>query len=211
MGPTGDIVLLLLFVLLVSFYDRLGKMLGLDIRRARDFFIITSGALLVAALWSIAQGDAEAVKPLVLGGLAGMSVLQDRFFFGRIRDNVLDLSGGPAVSWIAGIVGVLVGLVALYLDGWPFALWMGCGLCLSGSVAGAIDAWRWEQRHGRLSLKLYSWRGGLTDRKAQAAAAPPAPVGQPRRLPDGTVCAHEGETSNYCTRCWAPLKQGVGA
>lgn len=199
MGPTGDIVLLLLFVVLVSFYDRLGKMLGLDLQRARDFFIAASGSLLLVALWPIADGDAEPVKPFAIGVFAGipLGVLQDWFSFNRIRDNVLDLSGGPVISWVAGIVGVSVGLVAAYLDAWSFALWAGCGVCFSGSVITAIQAHRWERRHGRLSLRLYTWGARLTARNAQEMAQPSESVGQPRRLPDGTVCAHEGETSNY--------------
>jgi uncharacterized membrane protein YjgN (DUF898 family) len=28
----------------------------------------------------------------------------------------------------------------------------------------------------------------------------------PRRMRDGTLCTHEGETSPYCTRCWAYLR-----
>jgi hypothetical protein len=31
----------------------------------------------------------------------------------------------------------------------------------------------------------------------------------PGQMPDGTICNHEGETSNYCTRCWAALNPGV--
>jgi len=31
-------------------------------------------------------------------------------------------------------------------------------------------------------------------------------VAAPRTLPDGTVCTHEGETANYCTRCWSRPK-----
>jgi len=32
----------------------------------------------------------------------------------------------------------------------------------------------------------------------------------PATLSDGSVCEHGGETSNYCTHCWTPLKRGVG-
>ncbi len=28
---------------------------------------------------------------------------------------------------------------------------------------------------------------------------------QPGKLPDGTLCHHEGETSTYCTKCWTNL------
>jgi hypothetical protein len=46
---------------------------------------------------------------------------------------------------------------------------------------------------------------------ARDAEEEPVSVGQAQRLADGTVCSHQGETSDYCTRCWAPLKPGVGA
>lgn len=41
------------------------------------------------------------------------------------------------------------------------------------------------------------------------ATAPPAWKPRSGKLSDGTVCHHEGETGNYCTRCWTPIKPGV--
>lgn len=54
------------------------------------------------------------------------------------------------------------------------------------------------------------WRVTPKEPPTTSRREPDVFVLKPRELADGTLCNHEGETSNYCTRCWAPLKPGVG-
>lgn len=50
---------------------------------------------------------------------------------------------------------------------------------------------------------------------ANGSSAPAVPSSEfvvgPTQRADGSVCTHDGETSNYCTQCWVPLKPGVAA
>ena len=100
---------------------------------------------------------------------------------------------GAVVAW--SIVGHWES--AAHHVGGPVRIWWPIVGTYAGGLAGVVLAVLRSQRHGRTM-------------PPKVVEASPEPFNPPiGRMANGTECRHDGETSNYCTRCWTPLKPGV--
>jgi hypothetical protein len=91
-----------------------------------------------------------------------------------------------------------VGLLTVLL---PFLFLLGADHVLDwlfGMVAAAC-----------LPMLLYTVWSLVLGALGPTAPDTTASSGKTSALPTSAICRHEGETSNYCTRCWARIKPGL--
>jgi hypothetical protein len=61
-------------------------------------------------------------------------------------------------------------------------------------------------RHARTEVSRSPGHLQTPHSVGRESVTPPDWTPEPKMMPNGFVCNHEGQMANYCTRCWAYLK-----
>lgn len=155
MNTSLNLIIGLLLVIIFVFQNRILRVLKLDPNRARDFFAFVAAYFLLVLLYGLIFSESFGrYKVLILVGLLlsiPMSILQDYFFFRKIKDNILYMRWGLR-SLVAFLVGVGIAICLIKLWSFPEILSFFLGYCFTSLVIRVAYVLRYEKKFGLLII-----------------------------------------------------------